>query len=135
MSAVSPPGRRMTSSQPPGASVKIDNRSLAVVLLATAAAYFWTFQFGFVYDDLGQIVANPLVLSWRYLPTYFRGNVWMQQSTLGNYYRPVFLIWLLINNTLFGLHPSFWHLTTVAAHVGATALVYVLALRLTRAQK
>ena len=113
----------MTLTQPAGASVKIDNRSLLIVLLSTAAAYLYTFQFGFVYDDLGQIVSNPLVQSWRYLPNYFRGNVWMQQSTLGNYYRPIFLTWLLVNHTIFGLHPFFWHLTTVAAHMGATALV------------
>jgi tetratricopeptide (TPR) repeat protein len=66
---------------------------------------------------------------------YFRGNVWMQQSSLGNYYRPVFLTWLLINHMLFDLHPMFWHLTNILAHVGATALVYRLALRLTRQQK
>jgi tetratricopeptide (TPR) repeat protein len=125
----------MTLTQPDGASVRICNRLLAAVLLATAAAYLWTLQFGFVYDDLGQIVSNPLVQSWRYLPMYFRGNVWMQQSPLGNYYRPVFLTWLLLNHTIFGLHPMFWHLTNILAHLGATALVYQLALRLTRAQK
>ncbi len=125
----------MTATQPEGASVRISSRFMAVVLLATAAAYFWTLRFGFVYDDLGQIVSNPLVQSWRYVPMYFRGNVWMQQSALGNYYRPVFLTWLLLNHTLFGLHPALWHLTNLLAHLGATALVYVLTLRLTREQK
>jgi tetratricopeptide (TPR) repeat protein len=104
-------------------------------LLATAAAYLWTLQFDFVYDDLGQIVSNPLVQSWRYLPMYFRGNVWMQQSALGNYYRPIFLTWLLINQTLFGLHPMLWHMTSIVLHLAATALVYLLAIRLTRDQK
>jgi protein O-mannosyl-transferase len=108
---------------------------LGAVLAATAIAYFWTLHFGFVYDDLGQIVANPLIQSWRFVPQYFHGNVWMQQSALGNYFRPLFLLWLLVNHTLFGLHPAFWHLTTVGAHLGATALVYLLALRLSRQQK
>src|ERR1041384_423817 len=125
----------MTSTQSDGASVNISKRLLATVLLATTAAYLWTLHFGFVYDDLGQIVSNPLIQSWRYLPMYFRGNVWMQQSSLGNYYRPVFLTWLLINPMLFGLHPMFWHLTNILAHVGATALVYRLALRLPHQQK
>ena len=111
------------------------NRSLFLVLLATFVAYLWTLQFGFVYDDLGQIVSNPLVQSWQHLPMFFRGNVWMQQSALGNYYRPLFLTWLLLNHTLFALHPMFWHLTNILAHMGATALVYVLVLRLTREQK
>ena len=125
----------MTSTQPEGASVRIDKRLLAAILLATGAAYLWTLQFGFVYDDLGQIVSNPLVQSWRYFPMYFRGNVWMQQSALGNYYRPLFLTWLLINHTVFGLHATFWHVTNLLAHMGATTLVFVLALRLTRQQK
>lgn len=125
----------MTSTQFEGASVRIDKRLLAAVVVATGAAYLWTLRFGFVYDDLGQVVSNPLVQSWRYFPMYFRGNVWMQQSALGNYYRPVFLTWLLLNHTLFGLHPTFWHVTNLLAHVGATTLVYILALRLTREQK
>lgn len=124
----------MTSTQPSGAGVTLCKRRLGIVLAVTTAAYLWTLQFGFVYDDLGQIVSNPLLQSWRNLPMFFRGNVWMQQSQLGNYYRPFFLTWFLGNHLLFGLHPAFWHLTTVAAHLAATGLVYWLALRLTRDQ-
>ena len=105
---------------------------LGGVLAASFLVYLGTLQFEFVYDDLGQIVTNPAVQSWKYFPLYFRTNVWMQQLPVGNYYRPLFLAWLLINHTLFGLHPALWHLTTVLAHVGVTALVYALALRLTR---
>lgn len=120
---------------PPEAHSRVSKPLFFAVLAATALAYLWTLHFGFVYDDLGQIVANPLIQSWRFVPQYFHGNVWMQQSALGNYFRPLFLLWLLVNNTIFGLHPPFWHLTTVLAHLGATALVYVLALRLSKQQK
>jgi hypothetical protein len=105
---------------------------LGAVLAATFLVFVGTLQFEFVYDDLGQIVANPAVQSWKYFPLFFRANVWMQQLSVGNYYRPVFLAWLLINHTLFGLHPALWHLTTLLAHVGVAALVFVLSLRLTR---
>jgi tetratricopeptide (TPR) repeat protein len=104
---------------------------LGTVLAATFLVYAGTLQFEFVYDDLGQIVANPAVQSWKYFPLYFRANVWMQQLPVGNYYRPLFLAWLLLNHSLFGLHPALWHLTTLLAHLGATALVFALALRLT----
>ncbi|MGH9524080.1 MAG: tetratricopeptide repeat protein [Terriglobales bacterium] len=119
----------------PRASSRVSKPLLAAVLAASSVAYLWTLHFGFVYDDLGQIVANPLIQSWKFLPQYFHGNVWMQQSALGNYFRPLFLVWLLLNHTLFGLHPAFWHLSTVAVHLGATALVYLLALRLSGRQK
>ncbi len=105
---------------------------VGVVLAATFLVYLGTLQFEFVYDDLGQIVTNPAIQSWKFFPLYFRANVWMQQFSVGNYYRPLFLTWLLINHALFGLHPALWHLTTVLAHVGVTALVYLLAMRLTR---
>lgn len=104
---------------------------LGIVLATTFLVYAGTLQFEFVYDDLGQIVANPAVQNWKYFPQYFRANVWMQQLAVGNYYRPLFLGWLLLNHTLFGLHPALWHLTTVLAHLGVTALVFGLALRLT----
>ena len=122
------------STDPTRAGGRICMPLLSAVLAATALAYAWTLHFHFVYDDLGQIVANPFVQSWQYLPQFFHGNVWMQQSPIGNYYRPLFLTWLLVNHTLFGLHPAFWHLTTILAHLAATALVYVLVLRVSNKQ-
>src|SRR4051812_26647900 len=116
-----PPRMPMPSIQTSRGSVEISAQNLTAVLGATFVAYVWTLHFGFVYDDLGQIVGNPLIQSWRFLPDYFRGNVWMQQSAVGNYFRPLFLTWLLLNHTFFALHPMFWHMTNVAAHLGATA--------------
>jgi len=49
---------------------------------------------------------------------------------LGNYYRPLFLLWLRINDAAFGNHAWGWHLTTVFALVLATLLAYLLALNL-----
>jgi len=122
----------MPESHPGGSTPKFSTSVLlGVVLAATLLVYLGTLQFEFVYDDLGQIVSNPVVQNWKYVPLMFRGNVWMQQLAIGNYYRPLFLLWLLVNHTLFGLHPAWWHLTTVLAHVAATAMVFALALRLT----
>ncbi len=109
-----------------------DRYLLAAVTAATLLVYLATLRFGFVYDDLGQIVSNPAIQSWSYWPQYFRANVWMQQTSVGNYYRPLFLTWLLLHFKIFGLHAFWWHLTAVLAHVGATALVFRLVLRLTR---
>ncbi len=103
-----------------------------LVLAATLVVYLGTLQFEFVYDDLGQIVGNPMVQSWSYLPALFHSNVWAQSFQVGNYYRPLFMLWLLLNYTFFGLRPFFWHLTAVGLHLLATWLVYVLAGRVTR---
>lgn len=107
---------------------------VSLVLLITFLAYSGTLWFKFVYDDRGQILANVQVHYWRYLPGYFLERVWSfaYPGILGNYYRPAFLLFLLLNYKIFGPYPAGWHLVTVAAHVGVTYLVYLLARRLTR---
>jgi tetratricopeptide (TPR) repeat protein len=106
---------------------------LVFALLITALAYVNTARFQFVADDLPVIVNNPIVHSWQYLSRFFTQHVWAQQVRgPGDYYRPIFMIWLVLNHTLFGLNPAGWHLTNLAAHLVATWLVYLLGVRLTQ---
>lgn len=103
----------------------------ALVLGLTFAAYAGTLSFEFVHDDRGQIVDNPAIHSWAAIPGYFTAQVWagVAPEDPGNYYRPLFLLWLRLNDAVWGLHPWGWHLTTVLAHLAVTLLVYFLALR------
>jgi protein O-mannosyl-transferase len=106
--------------------------TIALVLALTFAAYTPTLRYQFVHDDRGQIVENPAVHSWSAVPTYFTTQVWaaVMPEELGNYYRPLFLLWLRVNDVIFGNQAWGWHLTTILAHVLTTLLVYLLALRL-----
>ncbi len=105
---------------------------ISLVLLVTFLAYSGTLWFKFVYDDRGQILANVQVHQWRFLPHYFYEQVWSfaYPGVPGNYYRPLFLLFLLVNYKIFGPYAAGWHLVSVAAHVGVTYLVYVLVRRL-----
>jgi tetratricopeptide (TPR) repeat protein len=105
---------------------------IGLVLALSFAVYIPTLRYQFVHDDRGQIVENPAVHSWHAVPTYFTAQVWsaVMPEELGNYYRPIFLMWLRINTAIFGSHAWGWHLTTILAHVLATWLVYLLAWRL-----
>jgi 4-amino-4-deoxy-L-arabinose transferase-like glycosyltransferase len=105
---------------------------IIVVLALTFAVYIPTLRYQFVHDDRGQIVENPAVHSWHAVPTYFTSHVWaaVMPEKLGNYYRPLFLLWLRINDAVFGNHAWGWHLTTILSHVLTTLLVYLLAWRL-----
>lgn len=98
-------------------------------------AYLGTLGFGFVYDDPAQVLHNPLLHSWRNLPGFFKHDVWSFNQVEGvppsNYYRPVFLIWLLANYSLFGSHAWCWHLSTLCVHLLVTLLVCRLAFELT----
>ncbi|TAM82799.1 MAG: tetratricopeptide repeat protein [Acidobacteria bacterium] len=107
--------------------------ALSLILLATFLAYCSTLRFDFVYDDRGQILANVQVHAWRYLPHYFLERVWSfaYPSIQGNYYRPIFLLFLLLNYKAFGPYAAGWHLVSIASHAGVTYVVYVLARRLT----
>jgi Flp pilus assembly protein TadD len=97
-----------------------------LVCAATALVYLATLSFGFVYDDVPQILRNPAVHAWSFLPQYFTSHVWaaIYPNSPGNYYRPVFLFWLRLNYALFGTDAAGWHLTTLACHVVATWLVF-----------
>src|SRR5271166_5207377 len=97
-----------------------------VVCAITALVYIATLSFGFVYDDVPQILKNPAVHEWRFVRQYFTSHVWaaIYPNTSGNYYRPVFLLWLRLNYALFGTDAVGWHITSLACHVLATWLVF-----------
>lgn len=103
-----------------------------MVLAATFVAYAAVSIFGFVYDDEAQVVRASFLRSWHFLPSYFSTHVWhwLYPHAPGNYYRPVFLSWLLLNFKLFALHAPAWHLALLAVHLLVTWQVYRLAMRL-----
>ena len=105
---------------------------IIAVLALTFAFYSPTLRFEFVHDDGGQIVENPAVHAWQEVPRYFTSHVWegVDPEELGNYYRPLFLVWLRINDAVFGERAWGWHLTTILTHLLTTFLVYLLAWRL-----
>jgi len=107
---------------------------LEIVLLALVfIVYSGTLAFGFVYDDRPVFVDNPLVHAWRYVPSYFSTHFGSQLADANaTYYRPVFLLWFRLINSLAGLRPPLWHLSNVCVHVAVTYLVFLLAWRLAR---
>jgi len=106
----------------------------AALLLILAFTYFLyspATSFEFVYDDIFQIVQNNHLDSWHFLPVYFTQHVWSHLPQVpANFYRPLFLLWLRLNNILFNHEPTGWHLTTILLHLGMTGLTYLLGVRL-----
>lgn len=105
---------------------------LGLALGMTALAYLATIHFHFVYDDSPQIIQNPTLTSWRFLPTFFKVSNWhfLVPNWAGNYYRPVFMCWLLVNRMLWGLNPVLWHASALALHLLATWLAFAVARRI-----
>lgn len=115
----------------------IERLAIVLILLVTAAAYIGVIHCKFIYDDFPQIVSNPFLSSWRSIPTFFSASFWTYgwgaaAGKSSPFYRPVFLIWLLMNRGLFRLTPAAWHLAALGVHLGVTILVYFLARKLAR---
>src|SRR5256885_2034918 len=120
-----------TQSAPglPGQLVLILRRpAVALPLLAACifTIYYESIFFEFVWDDFPQIVENPLLHSWT-IRRIFLSDLWFHTGRDQVYYRPLFVIWSILNFKLFALKSTGWHLTTVFLHVGATCMVFWLA--------
>ncbi len=122
------------SSGEPGWARWMARRGVAQTVACALAflAYIPTLGFQFVYDDKPQIIENPAIHAWRYLPNYFTTHAWAElyPHVSGNYYRPLFLLWFRLNHAMFGLDPKGWHLTTILCHAAATYLAFGLVRRL-----
>jgi tetratricopeptide (TPR) repeat protein len=103
---------------------------LPILGLMTFVLYSGTLSFGFVWDDLPQIVNSPIIRSWSNLPRAFGSDLWYHVARHQVYYRPLFVAWSMLNYSLFGLRPWGWHLGAIVLHVGAVLSVFWLARRL-----
>lgn len=121
----------MTDESRAGSSL-LPRLLLPLVLALTFVAYSGTLRYEFVYDDGDFIVRNRYLTSWTYLPRFFTEHLWSHRdfNLPGNYYRPLFLFWALINRSLLGLNSTAWHLVTLLMYLAVVAMVYWLARRL-----
>jgi len=111
-----------------------DQVMIALLILLTIALYANTLFNGFVYDDEQQILQNPYVKNWHYLPQIFGSTVWSFVGAAGatNYYRPMMTFTFLLLWQLFGDIPFGFHLFNVALNAAVVVLVFSAGRRLFR---
>ena len=111
------------SGAPPG---REDVRIVSLLLLLAILPYLNTLPNSFVYDDAKQVIENPYIRSWKYLPEIFGSNVWSFLGAAGvtNHYRPLMTLGYLICYQLFGLVPFGFHLLNLVLHAGIVWLVF-----------
>jgi len=137
ISAPGPPGAPPAVTRAPSRwrSIHLSDQALIGLLILLAVLCYGNSLFnGFVYDDAQQILQNPYVKSWHYLPQIFSTTVWSFVGAAGttNYYRPLmtftFLaLWKIFKNIPFG-----FHLFNVTLNAAVVVLVFAAGSRLFR---
>src|SRR5437899_1562251 len=96
-------------------SEKVEKIIVIALFVCAIACYANTLTNAFVYDDDQQILQNPYVKSWHYLPQIFTTNVWSFVGAAGstNYYRPLMTLTYLILWKSFGELPFGFHLFNI----------------------
>ncbi|HXY07736.1 MAG TPA: hypothetical protein VEI52_07770 [Terriglobales bacterium] len=105
---------------------------IGAIVVITFLVFLPTIRYALVYDDFEQIVTNPRLTAWSYLPGYFTTHLWAHSPLQApNYYRPIFLIWLRLVDVALGPPSSLWHLASILTHLGATIAGLMLIHRMT----
>lgn len=120
----------------PGArtSRTLDLVIVLAIAAVCAAVYASSIHGAFVYDDERQIVVNTLIQDSHYFWKAMTSDVWAfkgaGEEAVSNYWRPAFVLWLIVNYRLFGLESTTgWHALNILLHAIVCGLVYILARR------
>ena len=105
-------------------------KHIILIALLSIAIYANTLSMDFVWDDLTQIKENLKIRSLRNVPSMFTSDVWSGVGQESPYYRPIFTLSLALDYFIWGLNPSGYHITNIFLHALASALFYILALRI-----
>jgi len=108
-------------------SIQVSDQVLITALILLAVLCYANSLFNaFVYDDEQQILQNPYVKSWHYLPQIFTTTVWSFVGAAGttNYYRPLMTFTYLLLWQAFKDIPFGFHLFNITLNAAVVVLVF-----------
>lgn len=119
------------------------NWMLGLILVFTFLTFANTLFNGFAYDDTTQILQNQFIRDFGNLPKAMVTETWYwraQQDRDPNkqdkpstpYYRPIFVIYLMLMWKLFGASPFGWHFFNVVLHLAVVYLGFLVMERVTK---
>jgi tetratricopeptide (TPR) repeat protein len=101
------------------------DRAVLAGMLVTAGVYCRDLQYDFILDDVPLILMNEAITSWKNWTTLFVSQIVPTgMDVVAVHYRPIYMLWLLANQQLFGMVLPWWHLTSLLLHLLAIFLVY-----------
>ena len=119
------------------------NWVVGLILGVTFLAFSNSLSNGFAYDDTTQILGNLFIRDLKNIPKALVTETWywrVQQDQDPNkqdkpstpYYRPVFIVYLMLMWKLFGASASGWHVFNLILHLLASYLVFLVLERFTK---
>lgn len=108
---------------------------IAVLVICAMLPYVNTLFNGFVYDDNAQVLENPYIQSFRYIPQIFTTTAWaFTERAPSNYYRPMMSLGYLFCYQLFGRSAYGFHLVNIVLHAAVVVMVFLVAMLLFRSR-
>jgi Tfp pilus assembly protein PilF len=109
-----------------------DATLVALLLLVTLVCYANILANSFVYDDSQQILQNPYVKNWHFIPQIFGTTVWsfVGQAGTTNYYRPLMTFTFLVLWKIFGPIPFGFHLFSLLVQLAVVTMMFYAGKRL-----
>jgi tetratricopeptide (TPR) repeat protein len=126
---------RITSSRLALSRIGPERAVLYGALLAVLA-YCQDVRYDFILDDVPLILMNETITSWHNWKRVFVTHIASVKSpvvplaVMAVHYRPVYILWQMLNEQIFGAVLPWWHVTSLLLHVGAIFLVYQVGLKL-----
>ena len=101
-----------------------------MVLVITFLVYFGCISAGFVYDDHSLIEANETIRSLENISNIFHWDLWQGTPTFdedgSGYYRPLMIMSLMLDFSLFELEPWGYHLHSLLWHLLSITVLGIL---------
>ncbi len=120
----------------PSQSRVTPDRAVLVGVLLAAAIYCRDLKYDFILDDIALVLMNQATMSWHNLKTIFTTDAFfahgpsISNAAAAMHYRPVYMLWFMLNQQFFGSVFPWWHLTSLLLHISAVVLVYKLGVKL-----
>jgi protein O-mannosyl-transferase len=134
--------RRIKSEAPPN-QILTRKWILGIILGVTFLTFANTLFNDFAYDDTTQILKNGFIRDFNNLPKALVTETWYwraQQDRDPNkqdkpstpYYRPIFVIYLMLMWKLFAASPLGWHAVNIVLHLTTVYLVFIVLEKVTK---
>lgn len=104
------------------------DRAVLVGMVLAALTYCRDLRYDFILDDIPLVLMNETLLSWQNWKAIFVSQIMPFQSYGAVHYRPIYILWFMLNQKLFGLIVPWWHLSSLLLFLVSIFLVYRLGL-------